>query len=53
MRLQMAGAIDLDTLCNRACLTKVLYTVPQILHLVEEGLADLDDPLLRFMPELA
>jgi CubicO group peptidase (beta-lactamase class C family) len=35
-----------------ASLTKVLFTVPEILHLVEEGLADLDEPLGSFLPEL-
>lgn len=51
--LQKPGSIDSNTLFDLASLTKVLFTVPQILHLVEEGLADLDDPLLRFMPEMA
>jgi CubicO group peptidase (beta-lactamase class C family) len=51
--LQKPGAIDPDTLFDLASLTKVLFTVPQVLHLVEEGRADLDDPLSRFMPELA
>ncbi|GIW33070.1 serine hydrolase [Meiothermus sp.] len=51
--LQKPGVIDPDTLFDLASLTKVLFTVPQILHLVEEGLADLDDPLSRFLPELA
>lgn len=50
---QKPEAIDPDTLFDLASLTKVLFTVPQILRLVEEGLADLDDPLSRFMPEMA
>ncbi|HEU4740938.1 MAG TPA: serine hydrolase domain-containing protein [Meiothermus sp.] len=36
-----------------ASLTKVLFTVPEVLRLVEDGLADLDDPLSRFFPEMA
>ncbi|PZA06754.1 MULTISPECIES: serine hydrolase [unclassified Meiothermus] len=36
-----------------ASLTKVLFTVPEVLRLVEDGLADLDDPLARFFPEMA
>lgn len=42
-----------ETLFDLASLTKVLFTVPQVLKLVEEGLADLDDPLSRFLPEMA
>ncbi len=51
--LQKPEAIDPDTLFDLASLTKVLFTVPQILCLVEEGLADLDDSLSRFLPEMA
>lgn len=36
-----------------ASLTKVIFTVTEVLRLVEEGLADLDDPLSRFMPEMS
>lgn len=36
-----------------ASLTKVLFTVPEVLRLAEEGLADLDDPLQAHLPELA
>lgn len=36
-----------------ASLTKVLFTVPEVLRLVEDGLADLDDPLSRHLPEIA
>ena len=35
-----------------ASLTKVLFTLPQVMKLVEEGLADLYDPLEKFLPEL-
>lgn len=35
-----------------ASLTKVLFTLPEILKLVEEGMADLYDPLQKFLPEL-
>ncbi len=34
-----------------ASLTKVLFTLPQVMRLLEEGLADLEDPLRRFLPE--
>lgn len=51
--LQKPAPVDPDTLFDLASLTKVLFTVPQVLHLVEEGLADLDDPLSSFLPELA
>jgi CubicO group peptidase (beta-lactamase class C family) len=36
-----------------ASLTKVIFTVREVLRLVEEGRADLDDPLARFFPEMA
>lgn len=45
--LEAAMAFDL------ASLTKVLFTVPEVLRLLEGGLADLDDPLGRFFPEMA
>lgn len=46
-------AIHSDTFFDLASLTKVIFTVTEILRLVEDGLADLDDPLGRFMPEMA
>ena len=45
--------ITSQTYFDLASLTKVIFTVTEILRLVEEGLADLDDPLGRFMPEMA
>jgi CubicO group peptidase (beta-lactamase class C family) len=42
-----------ETWWDIASLTKVLATLPAVLALVEEGLADLDDPLSRHLPELA
>ncbi len=51
--LHKPGAIEPDTLFDLASLTKVLFTVPQILRLVEDGQADLDDPLSCFLPEMA
>ncbi|WP_027882893.1 serine hydrolase domain-containing protein [Meiothermus rufus] len=51
--LQKPDPIEPDTLFDLASLTKVLFTVPQGLRLVEEGRADLDDPLSTFLPELA
>jgi CubicO group peptidase (beta-lactamase class C family) len=41
-----------DTVFDLASLTKVMVTVPEVLRLVEEGRADLDDPLARHLPEL-
>jgi CubicO group peptidase (beta-lactamase class C family) len=35
-----------------ASLTKVIFTVTEVMRLVEDGLADLDDSLSRFMPEM-
>jgi len=51
--LEKRGKIEPETYFDLASLTKVLFTVPQILKLVEDGLADLDDPLARFLPEMA
>lgn len=51
--LQKPEPVTPETLFDLASLTKVLFTVPQVLKLVEDGLADLDDPLARFMPEMA
>jgi CubicO group peptidase (beta-lactamase class C family) len=45
--------LDLGMAFDLASLTKVLFTVPEVLRLVEDGLADLDDPVSRFLPELA
>lgn len=45
--------LDQGMLFDLASLTKVLFTVPEVLRLVEDGLADLDDPLARFLPEMA
>jgi CubicO group peptidase (beta-lactamase class C family) len=45
--------LDLGMMFDLASLTKVLFTVPEVLRLVEDGLADLDDPVSRFLPELA
>lgn len=46
-------ALKLDMTFDLASLTKVLFTVPEVLRLVEDGLADLDDAVSRFLPELA
>lgn len=47
--VSLEGAMFFDL----ASLTKILFTVPEVLRLVEEGLADLDDPLSHFFPEMA
>lgn len=44
--------VGAETLFDLASLTKVLFTVPEVLRLLEDGLADLDDPLSRFFPEM-
>jgi CubicO group peptidase (beta-lactamase class C family) len=44
--------LDLGAWFDLASLTKVLFTVPEVLRLVEDGLADLDDPLSLTLPEL-
>ena len=46
-------ALDLNAWFDLASLTKVLFTVPELLRLVEDGLADLDDPLSVTLPELS
>ncbi|MBF6592962.1 MAG: beta-lactamase family protein [Thermaceae bacterium] len=51
--LEKPGPVTPETLFDLASLTKVLFTVPQVLKLVEDGLADLDDPLSSFLPELS
>jgi len=40
-----------DCYFDLASLTKVLFTLPEVMKLVEEGLVDLDDPLSRHLPE--
>ncbi|GEM89795.1 serine hydrolase domain-containing protein [Oceanithermus desulfurans] len=40
-----------DAWFDLASLTKVLFTLPEVLRLVEEGRLDLDDPLARHLPE--
>ncbi len=44
--------LELESVFDLASLTKVLFTVPEVLRLVQDGLADLDEPLSRFLPEL-
>ncbi|MBM3573794.1 MAG: beta-lactamase family protein [Alphaproteobacteria bacterium] len=41
-----------ETWFDLASLTKVLFTTPTILRLVEQGGIDLDDPLIRAIPDL-
>jgi CubicO group peptidase (beta-lactamase class C family) len=43
-------AMTLDTLFDLASLTKVMATLPAILHLVERGAFRLDDKVNRFFP---
>ena len=44
--------LNLEAFFDLASLTKVLFTVPEVLRLVQEGLADFDEPLSRFLPEI-
>ncbi len=43
----------LDAYYDLASLTKVLFTLPEVLRAAEQGLLDLDDPLRRHLPEAA
>ncbi len=43
--------LDEDDFFDLASLTKVLFTLPEVMKLVEEGLVDLDDPLKKHLPE--
>lgn len=45
--------LELDTFFDLASLTKVLFTVPEVLRAVEDGLTDLDDPIKTVLPELS
>jgi CubicO group peptidase (beta-lactamase class C family) len=42
-----------DAVFDLASLTKVLFTTSEVLRLAEDGLADLDDPIGRHLPEMA
>jgi len=43
----------IDAYYDLASLTKVLFTLREVLRAAEEGLLDLDDPLKRHLPEAA
>lgn len=47
------SALTLESLFDLASLTKVLFTLPEVLRASEEGLCDLDDPVRKFIPELS
>ncbi len=51
-RLPEPAALERETWFDLASLTKVMLTVPALLRLVEQGAADLDDPLARHLPDL-
>ncbi|WP_407572464.1 serine hydrolase domain-containing protein [Deinococcus altitudinis] len=51
-RIPEPEPLNLESVFDLASLTKVLFTVPEVLKLVQEGLADLDEPLSRFLPEV-
>jgi CubicO group peptidase (beta-lactamase class C family) len=44
--------VEPGSVFDLASLTKVLFTVPEVLRLVQDGLADLDEPVSRTLPEL-
>ena len=46
-----ARPLAADAWFDLASLTKVLFTLPALLHLVEQGRLDLDDPLSVHLPE--
>ncbi len=43
--------LEADAWFDLASLTKALFTLPQVMKLVEEGRLDLDDPLSAHLPE--
>ncbi|ADR35872.1 beta-lactamase [Oceanithermus profundus DSM 14977] len=43
--------LEADAWFDLASLTKVLFTLPEVMKLVEEGRLDLDDPLKQHLPE--
>ena len=47
-----AEPMTVDTLFDLASLTKVVATTPAVMLLVERGRLGLDDPVVRFLPEL-
>jgi serine-type D-Ala-D-Ala carboxypeptidase len=50
-RVSTGGApVTADTVFDLASLTKVVATLPCVLHLVELGEIDLDDPVTRYLP---
>jgi CubicO group peptidase (beta-lactamase class C family) len=51
--LPEAEPLERDSFFDLASLTKAIVTVTEILRLVEDGLADLDDPLSRHLPDAA
>jgi CubicO group peptidase (beta-lactamase class C family) len=52
-REPIATGLEPKMFFDLASLTKVIFTVTEVLRLAQEGLADLDDPLGRFLPEMA
>ncbi|WP_027055857.1 serine hydrolase domain-containing protein [Mesorhizobium erdmanii] len=45
-------AMDVETWFDLASLTKVIFTTPRILKLAEDGIIDLDAPLISALPDL-
>ena len=43
--------LDKDDFFDLASLTKVLFTLPEVMKLADGGLIDLDDPLKKHLPE--
>ena len=43
--------LEAETRFDLASLTKALFTLPEVIRLVEEGLLDLDDSLKKHLPE--
>ncbi|WP_457636885.1 serine hydrolase domain-containing protein [Oceanithermus sp.] len=43
--------LTVDCFFDLASLTKILFTLPEVMKLVEEGRLDLDDPLTTHLPE--
>jgi CubicO group peptidase (beta-lactamase class C family) len=51
--LPMVREMTADTWFDLASLSKVLFTTPRILKLAEEGVIDLDSPLVSVIPDFA
>ncbi|MFM1651855.1 serine hydrolase domain-containing protein [Brevibacillus sp. B_LB10_24] len=49
---QQSRPVDVDTIYDVASLTKVVVTLPLVLHAVQQGRLSLNDPVVKHLPEL-